>query len=149
MILKCQLQQIHDVKVYIPDTPQPSSLALITPSCSQVWTLHKHVYIHLRLMMVILKQYLTVKTSTISIRTTLNTYFHQQPDIQSVTIFWDTEEEDDEDVVRMLKTLPHWDWSAPTYFRLNPTAVYNKVSSSLRKSTVLFRKLWLYKSQLF
>ncbi|XP_037781641.1 uncharacterized protein LOC119578004 isoform X3 [Penaeus monodon] len=50
-----------------------------------------------------------------------------KPDIQSVTIFWDTEEEDDEDVVRMLKTLPHWDWSAPTYFRLNPTAVYNKL----------------------
>ncbi|XP_063612939.1 uncharacterized protein LOC134786321 [Penaeus indicus] len=84
MILKCQLQQILDVKVYIPDTPQPSSLVLITPSCSQ-------------------------------------------PNIQSVTIFWDTEEEEDKDVVRMLKTLPQWDWSAPIYFRLNPTAVYNKL----------------------
>lgn len=47
--------------------------------------------------------------------------------MQSVTIFWDTENEDDEDVVRMLKTLPHWDWSAPTYFRVSPTAIYNKV----------------------
>lgn len=47
--------------------------------------------------------------------------------MQSVTIFWDTENEDDEDVVRMLRTLPHWDWSAPTYFRVSPTAIYNKV----------------------
>ncbi|XP_027222027.2 uncharacterized protein [Penaeus vannamei] len=84
MMLKCQLQQILDVKVYIPDAPEPSSLALVTPSCSQ-------------------------------------------PNIQSVTIFWDTEKEDDEDVVRMLRTLPHWDWSAPTYFKFSPTAVYNKL----------------------
>lgn len=46
VILKCQLQQILDVKVYIPDAPQPSSLAVVTPSSSQVWTPHTSVYSH-------------------------------------------------------------------------------------------------------
>nr|XP_027222033.1 uncharacterized protein LOC113814198 isoform X6 [Penaeus vannamei] len=103
VILKCQLQQILDVKVYIPDAPQqPSSLALVTPSCSQ-------------------------------------------PNIQSVTIFWDTEKEDDEDVVRMLKTLPHWDWSAPTYFKFSPTAVYNKLQQFMTDGMLTIGQMWCYK----
>ncbi|XP_063589752.1 uncharacterized protein LOC134766752 [Penaeus indicus] len=102
MMLKCQLQQILDVKVYIPDAPQPSSLALVTPSCSQ-------------------------------------------PNIQSVTIFWDTEEEEDEDVVRMLKTLPHWDWFAPIYFKFCPTAVYNKLQQFMTDGTLTTGQMWCYK----
>ncbi|XP_069983880.1 uncharacterized protein [Penaeus vannamei] len=101
VILKCQLQQILDVKVYIPDAPQPSSLAVVTPSSSQ-------------------------------------------KNMQSVTIFWDTENEDDEDVVRMLKTLPHWDWSAPTYFRVSPTAIYNKLQKYMKDGALTTKQMWCY-----
>ncbi|XP_069990686.1 uncharacterized protein [Penaeus vannamei] len=38
VILKCQLQEILDAKVYIPDAFQLSSLALVTPSCSNSQT---------------------------------------------------------------------------------------------------------------
>ncbi|XP_042861400.1 uncharacterized protein LOC122246717 [Penaeus japonicus] len=101
VMLKCQVQEILDLKVFVPDTLQPSSLVVVTPSCSQ-------------------------------------------PNIQSATVFWDTEKEEDQDVARMLRTLPRWDWSAPVYFKFSPVAVYNKFQQYMKDGTLATGQMWSY-----
>lgn len=50
-----------------------------------------------------------------------------------MTIFWDADEEDDGEVVRLLKTLPGWDWSAPAYYGVTPPPVFTKVGPFLEE----------------
>ncbi|XP_037781634.1 uncharacterized protein LOC119578003 isoform X2 [Penaeus monodon] len=68
-----------------------------------------------------------------------------QEHIQNLTLFWDTKEEDDEEVVRLLKTLPGWDWSAPVYFRVHPVAIYTKIQELKKNGRLGNEQMWSHK----
>ncbi|XP_071526273.1 uncharacterized protein [Panulirus ornatus] len=47
--------------------------------------------------------------------------------IQSLSVFWNTEEEDDEEVAQLLRSLPEWDWKKSVFFSCGPKAISNKL----------------------
>lgn len=68
-----------------------------------------------------------------------------QEHIQNLTLFWDTKEEDDEEVVRLLKTLPGWDWTAPVYFRVHPVVIYTKVEELKKNGMLGNEQMWSHR----
>ncbi|XP_047481265.1 uncharacterized protein LOC125033635 [Penaeus chinensis] len=68
-----------------------------------------------------------------------------QEHIQNLTLFWDTKEEDDEEVVHLLKTLPDWNWSAPVYFRVHPVAICTKIQELKKNGRLGNEQMWSHK----
>ncbi|XP_047481141.1 uncharacterized protein LOC125033568 [Penaeus chinensis] len=64
--------------------------------------------------------------------------------IQSMTIFWDADKEDDGEVVRLLKTLPGWDWSAPAYYRVTPLPVFTKLQAFFKNGRLGNGEMWCH-----
>ncbi|XP_042861403.1 uncharacterized protein LOC122246718 isoform X2 [Penaeus japonicus] len=62
--------------------------------------------------------------------------------IQNITVFWDTEKEDDENVIRLLKTVPGWDWTAPVYYRVTPLSVFAKLQTYLKNERLGNGGMW-------
>lgn len=146
MILSLQVRGFLDVlilmhhkldnKLYVPEDSGVSSLIVVTPSCSQASILFIIIFFTDKQRQSILKKsntFICMDTQSHSIfkeKKSIITFFLQEH-IQNLTLFWDTKEEDDEEVVRLLKTLPGWDWTAPVYFRVHPVVIYTKVSCHL------------------
>lgn len=146
MILSLQVRGFLDVlilmhhkldnKLYVPEDSGVSSLIVVTPSCSQASILFIIIFFTDKQRQSILKKsntFICMDTQSHSIfkeKKSIITFFLQEH-IQNLTLFWDTKEEDDEEVLRLLKTLSDWDWTAPVYFRVHPVVIYTKVSCHL------------------
>ncbi|XP_064116691.1 uncharacterized protein LOC135222534 [Macrobrachium nipponense] len=69
---------------------------------------------------------------------------------QSLYLFWDEEEEDDEDIARLLSHIPALDWSRPVFLSLSPLSLVRKVSclpvvsedEEFERNCEAFQSLW-------
>ncbi|KAG7164736.1 hypothetical protein Hamer_G005141, partial [Homarus americanus] len=52
---------------------------------------------------------------------------HHSKKVQSLSVFWNTEEKDEE-VARMLGSLPGLDWRKPVFFSISPKTISSKYS---------------------